>query len=664
MSFRFGSAASRAARAVLSSAALPALASTVALAASRGAYASSSSSSPGPSAPADAPTAAAASPAAAPPIVNAPAPGAPARKRVVVLGSGWAAVSFIKSLDPEALARQGIDLTVVSPRGYFLYTPMLPAAAVGSVETRSICEPVRALLPPGAVFYEAAATAVDPAAKTVTCNPSLAPNASFRLVYDVLLVAPGSVNTTMGTPGVLEHALTLKSADDASRFRARVNEAFERAALPTTPPGERERLLSFVVCGGGPTGAELAAELRDLISVDLARLFPALAPLAKITVIDSNTHVLSCFDRRIAEYATSKFKRDGIGLVLGARVKAVQPDAVVITHKADGRKETLPAGTVVWATGVAMHPLAASLVRALPREAQTNARALVVDDRLRVRGGEGAIYAAGDVATVEQSRALAHAEALFKEFDADGSGSLEVEELAALLRTAAARFPQLAEHARLVGGVKGGDAAGKGGGATGKGGDSAKAAAPHHHTPAPASSSWWSSAPRSLALALPRGVGAAGAGEVTDALRAVFAAADTDGSGSLDLNEFRALLKALDQQLRSFPATAQVAKQEGAYLAARLNAGELGPGGGAGDGAPPFAWADMGSMAFIGGDEAVAKLPGAGVVSGVAAGALWRGFETSNQASWRNRVSVFIDQLRTRVFGRDVSTVRKRVEVV
>jgi hypothetical protein len=91
------------------------------------------------------------------------------------------------------------------------------------------------------------------------------------------------------------------------------------------------------------------------------------------------------------------------------------------------------------ATGVGLHPLAQALARALPRGSQRNSRALTVDDRLRVLGSGGAIYCLGDAATIDQHKALGHAHELFAEFDADKSGSLEVEELAALLNKAQER---------------------------------------------------------------------------------------------------------------------------------------------------------------------------------------------------------------------------------
>ena len=113
--------------------------------------------------------------AAAYPFVSAPFPRAlqesnalVERERLVVLGSGWGAVALLKNIDPTLY-----DVSVVSPRNFFLNTPLLPGVTVGTVEARSLIEPVRALLPgkPGdASFFEAAAIAVDPVARTVRCK--------------------------------------------------------------------------------------------------------------------------------------------------------------------------------------------------------------------------------------------------------------------------------------------------------------------------------------------------------------------------------------------------------------------------------------------------------------------------------------------------------------
>ena len=168
-----------------------------------------------------------------------------------------------------------MDLTVVSPRNYFLYTPLLPAVATGTVEDRSIVEPVRKVLAGKGAYFEAVVHEIDPASKSVVCCfPADAglDQACFKVPYDVLVLAVGCVNNTFGLQGVAEHAFFFKSIEDAARLRRHVSECFERAARPQTPPEEKAKLLSFVVCGGGPTGVEVAAELHDMIEEDLAKV--------------------------------------------------------------------------------------------------------------------------------------------------------------------------------------------------------------------------------------------------------------------------------------------------------------------------------------------------------------------------------------------------------
>jgi len=392
---------------------------------------------------------------------------------------------------------------------------------------------------------------------------------------------------------------------------------------------------------------ELAAELQDLISQDLARLYPALKGKLSLTVIDSNCHLLSLFDRAIASYTTEKFKKkNGVRLVMEARVTAVTPQGVEVKWKKDGRAEHLPAATVVWATGIALHPLAASLAAALPPGTQTNRRSLTTDTTLCVKGSPArSIFAMGDAATVEQSAALAHAEELFSEFDGDASGTLEVGELEQLLKRASKRFPHLGEFARLVERER--ERKNEGGAS---------------HSVGPLGTT--TSSPIFARLLTPTPLAATVGVDNTDtvsAVAALFTKYDANGDGRLDREEFKSLLGGLDSLLRSFPATAQVAKQQGEYLATLAATGDLfGKNSTSSVSSPPppppFQWRNKGMMAFVGENEAVAQIPGLGAFQGFFTGLLWKGFETSSQMSYKSKTSVALDQFRSSVFGRDIST--------
>ncbi|RKP23488.1 hypothetical protein SYNPS1DRAFT_24451, partial [Syncephalis pseudoplumigaleata] len=175
------------------------------------------------------------------------------------------ATSLLKNIDTAKY-----EVVVVSPTNYFLFTPLLPSATVGTIELRSLIEPMRRMLKRiDGRFIEA--SAIDFDRSTVRIQDKSGHTAD--LPYDKLVIAVGSTTHNMGVPGV-EHCHQLKTFSDAASIRHKIMDNFERAALPTTSPEERARLLSFVVCGGGPTGVEFAAELHEFLTEDLVNYFP------------------------------------------------------------------------------------------------------------------------------------------------------------------------------------------------------------------------------------------------------------------------------------------------------------------------------------------------------------------------------------------------------
>lgn len=520
-----------------------------------------------------------------------------ARKRVVVLGSGWGAISFVKSLGKDS----PYDVTLVSPRNFFLYTPLLPGAATGAVEDRSIVEPIRkAIADKGYQYFEAEAVNVDSTRKTVLCRGADhsfdrgETKETFELEYDYLITAVGAVPNTFGVPGVAEHCLFFKEIEDAARFRREVNERFERAALPGVSAERSKELLSFVIVGAGPTGVELAAELYDMVYEDVAKTFPKrLLADVKIRIIDLQEKVLSTYDRRIAEYATEFFKRGNIECMLNTTVKEVKDRVLVVADRSTGVESEVPFGLAVWASGIKLNALCEKIIDDLPAGSQENRRSLITDKGLRVKGSGGSIFALGDCATVERPRSLAKAEELFKE----AAGCVENGECTVELDRDAVR-------AALM-----------------------KGAEEFKHLEALAK-------------------------DADDDEFFKF----TNGEPMMTLPQFRAMLEDEDKSLRSFPATAQVAKQQGEYLAQFFNDCN-GDEAALNSELSEFAYFHKGSLAYIGKDSAVADIPGVAIVKGVAAGLIWKSFETVSQVSPRNIFLVASDMIRTKIFGRDISRI-------
>ncbi|KAG2486568.1 hypothetical protein HYH03_014738 [Edaphochlamys debaryana] len=531
------------------------------------------------------------------------------RPRLVVLGSGWGAMSFIKAL--PANISEMYEVIVVSPRNYFLYTPLLPAVATGTMEERSIVEPVRHFLVGKGEFYEALCKDIDPVKKElVCCFPEDAglDAACFKMSYDVLVMSVGSVNNTFGIKGVDQYCTYFKSIEDASRLRARVSECFERAALPATPEEERKRLLTFVVVGGGPTGVEVAAELYDMIEEDLHKLYPNIAKDASIYIIELMDHVLSTYDRQISIYTAEQFKRAGVKLVLNSRVASVEDGCVRVVNKANEATD-IKFGACVWATGIAMNPLVKQLQEKLP--GQSHFRSVLTDDCLRVKGSDGSIWALGDASTIDQPKALDYADQLFDQADINGDGKVSLEEMRKLLADASKEFSHLEEHARFLDSNTG---------ARRFGGLVAKTLVGN---------------PSPMAQLL-------------------------DGV-AVDRQQFHDVLDKIDKGLRALPATAQVANQQGQYLAGMFSRTRI-------TGSPeldakiedqikPFKYFHKGSAAYVGSDKAVFDIPKIGPLTGTSAGFVWKSYETLSQFSFRNQCLVAADWLRTKIFGRDISRV-------
>jgi len=190
------------------------------------------------------------------------------RKTIVVLGSGWAAHSLMKVVDCRK-----IRLIIVSPTNHFVFTPMLSSAAVGTVHYQSMTEAVRASNPMIHDYIEGQATGIDVNSKKVKVqlkykdeggNPT-----SLDLNYDHLVVAVGSQVFDFNTPGVREHALKLKSIDDARKIRTALGECFERASAPDVAGNvaEQSRRVTFLIAGGGTLRYVTFGSIRLFLSL-------------------------------------------------------------------------------------------------------------------------------------------------------------------------------------------------------------------------------------------------------------------------------------------------------------------------------------------------------------------------------------------------------------
>ncbi|KAI0300101.1 NADH dehydrogenase [Multifurca ochricompacta] len=322
-------------------------------------------------------------------------PHDPSKKNLVVVGSGWGSTAFLKNLDTS-----DYNVTVISPHNFFLFTPLLPSVAVGTLATNSILQPIRYLTRHKnrkVTVIEAEAKSVDPIAKTITFADETEVQgevSSTTIPFDYLVYAVGAQTQTFGIPGVKEHASFMKEIQDAEKFKRRFMDCVESAGFPGQSEEEINRLLHMVVVGGGPTGIEVSGELHDFLEDDLKSWYPELSSKIKITLIEALPSVLPMFSRELIDYTVSTFKESKIDILTGTMVKEIKEKSIVLQMPDKSIKE-VPVGLVVWAGGNKARDVSVNLMSRLP-DAQKNKRGITVDDHLRMAGTDGSIFALGD----------------------------------------------------------------------------------------------------------------------------------------------------------------------------------------------------------------------------------------------------------------------------
>ena len=323
------------------------------------------------------------------------------KSKVVVLGSGWGAISFIQQLDLDR-----VDLTIVSPRSYFFYTPLLAGTATGTVAHTSIMEPIRWYCDSdsGAKFVQAECTSVDLTKKSIQCKGVNSHVGTFPIKYDHLVVACGAEPATFNIPGVKEHASFMKEVEDGINVKRQILQRLETASTLLASNANEELIkkeLTWLIIGGGPTGVELTAEITDFIKQDVQKYFPDLVKHIRVILVEAFPRVLGMFDETMSNYATESLKNNGAQVMTNAMVTRVTKDVcdlkVKLTPTKDSKTEVqqIHYGALVWAGGIAMRPLTKSIAASIP--GQNSRFGLEVDKKMRVKGVEdGSVWALGD----------------------------------------------------------------------------------------------------------------------------------------------------------------------------------------------------------------------------------------------------------------------------
>ena len=318
------------------------------------------------------------------------------KKKIVILGGGFAGVECAKQLEKEFGNNPEIELVMVSEDNFLLFTPMLPQVASGMIETRHIVLPIRTICKK-TKFYESRIKNIDPYGKIVTLWGT-GDKRSISLHYDFLVVALGSETNFFGMADVEKNAYTMKTLNDAVMLRNRVIDMLEQAENETNPI-LRKSFLNFVVVGGGFAGIETAGELMDLL-LDARKYYPTIhKDDIKVIVLEALGMILPGFNTKLANFAKDKMVERGIDIRLKTAVTSFDGNEVTTKSLDENLKDSIDTSeinsvitkTLIWTAGV-------TPVNTIKRSMfKTEKGKVLVNDFLEVTDFPG-VFAIGDCA--------------------------------------------------------------------------------------------------------------------------------------------------------------------------------------------------------------------------------------------------------------------------
>lgn len=304
---------------------------------------------------------------------------------VVIVGAGFGGLAVA-----TALSRSPVNITIIDRKNHHLFQPLLYQVATAALSPADIAWPIRRILrrQKNVQILLGEVAGVDSDRREVVVGEKHIP-------FDMLVLASGATHSWFGHDEWAPHAPGLKTIVDAVEMRRRILMAFEKAEMQDNP-GERDRLLTFVIVGGGPTGVEMAGAIAELARCALAADFRHIDPgRTRVVLVEAGPKLLPSFPETLGDYARLALEKLGVEVRLGAPVTDCAASGVSF----DGAH--IAAGTIVWAAGVAASPVASWLNVQADRAGR-----IEVTPHLEVPGHAG-VFVIGDAALCKNDKGQA-----------------------------------------------------------------------------------------------------------------------------------------------------------------------------------------------------------------------------------------------------------------
>ncbi len=321
-------------------------------------------------------------------------PGATAsdRHKVVIIGSGFGGLTAAKHLK-----RADVDIKMIARTTHHLFQPLLYQVATGIISEGEIAPATRVILrkQKNAQVLLGDVTRID--LKTKTVRSELLGH-TYVTPYDSLVIAAGAGQSYFGNDHFAEFAPGMKSIDDALELRGRILGAFEQAER-SSDPARREKLLTFVVVGAGPTGVEMAGQIAELADHTLKGTFRHIdSTKARVILLDAAPAVLPPMGEKLGKKAQARLEKMGVDIQLNAMVTDVDRNGITVKDP-DGTLRRIESACKVWSAGVSASPLGRDLANQSGVELDRAGRVKVLPD-LSIPGNPN-VFVVGDMAAVE-----------------------------------------------------------------------------------------------------------------------------------------------------------------------------------------------------------------------------------------------------------------------
>lgn len=314
---------------------------------------------------------------------------AESKKRIVVIGGGFAGLNFIKHIDADKY-----DVTIVDKDNFHCFPPLFYQVASAGLDPSSICFPLRRELRKRSknniAFHMGEVKTIDTTHKKIHTQSETIP-------YDILLICCGTTNNFFNMPELEKTVYTLKSTAEALRCRNDILDLLERASIEKDSERQK-KMLNFVVVGGGPTGVEMAGAIGEMKRYVLPREYPSIPQEnVTVTIVEGNTRLLGTMSEKSSEQALSDLKSLMVNVRLGVNMKGYEDGTVTLS---DGSQ--MDCSLLIWTAGVTGvgFKIVGDDGTDLSSTILGRGRRWQVDGNCKVKGVDD-VYALGDISIME-----------------------------------------------------------------------------------------------------------------------------------------------------------------------------------------------------------------------------------------------------------------------